>query len=116
VVHEEPVANDDSYISYATFASWRYIKKTNVDPLSSINDGYRALSRLKWYYLYNKNIYRAGPESYKNSMKFLQKIWGKLGIDKINSLYEKYEYLYDLDRKDLCNELSKINDWQDYKL
>lgn len=116
VIHEEPVPFESSYISYGTFASWRYTNKTGSDPLSNINEGYRALSRLKWYYLYNKNIHRSGPDSYKNSMKFLQKLWGKSGIDKINALYEKYEHLYDLNAKELCKELSEINDWQDYRL
>lgn len=116
VIHEEPVSNNDAYISYSTFASWRYTKGQDSDPFKDINDGYRAISRLKWYYLYNKKIHRDGPESYQNSMKFLQKIWGRLGINNINSLYEKYEYLYSLDRKDLCKELSKINDWKNYNL
>jgi hypothetical protein len=115
-IHEEPSPLEGFYVSYDTFASWRYLNKKIDDPLKTINEGYRAMSRLKWYYLYNNKIEDDGPESYKNSMKFLQKIWKKSGINKINNLYKKYEYLYTLNRKDLCQELSNIDEWQDYKL
>jgi hypothetical protein len=115
-IHEEPLPFDGYYVSHNTFASWRYLKKKINDPFKAINEGYRAMSRLKWYYLYNNKIENDGPDSYKNSMKFLQKTWKKSGIDKINNLYKKYEYLYTLNRKDLCQELLYIDEWQDYKL
>lgn len=115
-IHEEPVPFDGFHMSYNTFASWKYLRKNTNDSSNTVNEGYRAMSRLKWYYLYNRDIDRDGPESYKNSMKFLQKLWGRHGTNKINKLYEKYEYLYSLDRPDLCKELAKIDEWQDYKL
>jgi hypothetical protein len=115
-VHEEPFPIDDGYMSADVFASWKYLEKNTKDPLRLINEGYRALSRLRWYYLYNTGQLTEGPNSFKNSMSFLQDKWGSSGINKINKLYKKYEYLYSLNSKDLCLELSKIDKWKNYDL
>jgi hypothetical protein len=121
VIHEEPVPmviNNYQYeMSESIFATWKY-STTDYDSEYEKNvcDGYRALSRLKWYHLNNTSGVKVQPESFINSMEYLKESWRLLDENFLSNLYEKYSYLYDLDRDSLVKELSLIDVWRQYGL
>ena len=116
VVHEEPIPTGPNLFSDEVFASWIYLKPRLKTNENVIDQGYRALSRIKWYYLFNTRIKTDGPLSFKNSMTELRKQWKISGIKKINKLYKKYSHLYKLEINSLVNELKNINEWSSYDL
>jgi hypothetical protein len=116
MVHEEPVPIGSVVFSDKIFASWIYLKPKSKKDQNGVDQGYRALSRIKWYYLFNTGVKTEGPSSFKNSMAELRKQWKISGIIKINRLYKKYSHLYKLEINSLVNELKNINEWSSYDL
>jgi hypothetical protein len=115
-VHEEPVPIGSEVFSDKIFASWIYLKPKSKKDQNGVDQGYRALSRLKWYYLFNTKIKTDGPSSFQSSMKELRKQWKISGARKINELYKKYLHLYDLEVDALADQLKSINEWKRYDL
>jgi hypothetical protein len=122
VMHEEPQAIDivgDAIYPFGkeVFAEIEYANQLfNSEFEKNVCDGYRAIGRLKWYYLFNHKKLTANPQSFINSMRDLNEFWQPYGEDFLDNYYNRHKNLYTLDREELVNQLGSIDEWRKYPI